>query len=83
MDDPDCLVSQLWDQHKGKEWREPPPNVPPEVVAAIEELIKTMKAEQIPTTEAADIADASSLEVNRMIPTYRGSFRLVPKHIAP
>jgi hypothetical protein len=82
-DDPGCLVSQLWDQHKGKEWREPPPNVPPEVVAAIEELIKTMKAEQIPTTEAADIADASSLEVNRMIPTYRGSFRLVPKHIAP
>jgi hypothetical protein len=28
-------------------------------------------------------AEASSLEVNRMIPTYRGSFRLVPKNIAP
>jgi hypothetical protein len=82
-DDPDCLVSQLWDEHNGRKWRELPPSVPPEVVAAIEELMKAMKAEQISTTDAVDVADASSLEVNRMIPTYRGSFRLVPKHIAP
>lgn len=82
-DDPDCLVARLWDRHKGAKWREPAPELPPELIAALEGLLKDMKAEQVQIEDESELASVAAVEVNRHIPTQRGSFRLVPKGIEP
>jgi len=82
-DDAGCLVAQLWDRHKGTKWREPPQELSPQLVAAIEGLLRDMKAGQVPTDEESDLSRIASVEINRYTPKQRGSFRLVSKHIAP
>lgn len=83
IDDPDCIVAKLWNRHEGPKWREPAPTVPPELIAALEGLLRDMKTEQVQVEDESDLARVSSVEFNRYIPERRGSFRLVPKGMQP
>jgi hypothetical protein len=82
IDDPDCIIAKLWDRHMRPNWREPPPDLPPQLVAALEGLIKDMRAESVQIDDESDLANVSSVEFNRYVPEEKGSFRLVPRRIA-
>ena len=82
IDDRDCIIAKLWDGHMRRNWREPPPELSPQLVAALEGLIEDMKAERVQIDDESDLANVSSVEFNRYIPVHKGSFRLVPKGIA-
>jgi hypothetical protein len=79
IDDPDCLVAKLWDRHEGRNWRDSAPTLSPQLIAALEGLIKDMQAEQVQIEDEPDLARVSSVQFNRYVPGQRGSFRLVPK----
>lgn len=83
IDDPDCIVAKLWDRHKGRKWRDPAPTVPPQLIAALEGLLKDMETEQVQIEDESDLAHVSSVQFNRYVPEQRGSFRLIPKGMQP
>jgi hypothetical protein len=83
IDDPACIVAELWDRHQGRNWRDPAPTLSPQLIAALEGLIKDMEAEQVQIEDESDLAHVSSLQFNRHVPEQRGSFRLVPKGTQP
>jgi hypothetical protein len=83
IDDPACTVAELWDRHEGRKWRDPAPALSPQLIAALEGLIKEMEAEQVQIEDESDLARVSSVQFKRHIPEQRGSFRLVAKGTRP
>jgi hypothetical protein len=79
----DGLIAKLWDQDDDK-WREAPKPVLPEVVAAIEELIKTASSgPQVSGSEIHDFSDVGRVEMNRQVRYRKGSFWLGPNPESP